>query len=63
MAIDSEIKRKSAAQVGNVCQPVTILPDSTIAKFDRQVIGWGYGGIVPVGEATKKFLALMGVGI
>lgn len=45
MAIDSERKRKSAAMIGPPINAPVIVPDGTIAKEDRQTIGWGYYGI------------------
>lgn len=45
MAIDSEVKRKSAAACGNVCMPVALVPNGTIDNPDRQAAGWSYAGI------------------
>ena len=46
MAIDSAAKRKSVAATGGsfFVGPV-VVPDSSISLFDRQAIGFGYGGI------------------
>lgn len=46
MAIDTERKRKSAAWVGQVFSPPTIVPDGSLVQGDRQTIGWGYYGIL-----------------
>jgi hypothetical protein len=45
MAIDSERKRKSAAWLGQVFSPPTVVPDGSLAQVDRQTIAWGYYGI------------------
>lgn len=46
MAIDSEVKRKSAATVAAVWNAPSVVPNSTIDNPDRQHIGWSYSGIV-----------------
>jgi len=60
MAIDTERKRKSAAHVGEYANPVTVVPDGTIAVADRYAIGWSYAGIVA--QEGVKNLLLLGVG-
>ena len=51
MAIDSEAKRKSVAAIGSLYVGPVVVPDGSLALFDRQVVGYGYGGI-EVGEAA-----------
>ncbi len=45
MAIDSVSKRKSVVAIGLMVVGPVVVPDGTLATFDRQVIGYGYGGI------------------
>ena len=46
MAIDTAQKRRSAATVGSVFHPVTITPDGTFDRTQRQNIAWVYAGVV-----------------
>lgn len=58
MAIDTERKRKSAAQMCVAHGPATVVPDGSFSTEDRQTIGWGYYGIL-VGEPTVENAAFM----
>lgn len=52
MAIDSERKRKSAAQMSVSHGPVTIVPDGSLGAADRQTVGWGYPFSEPAAPET-----------
>ena len=67
MAIDTELKRKSAETVGKVTRPPIVVPDGTLGQADRQQIGWIYAGILvifpssaPVKGPTKAALTTSG---
>lgn len=53
MAIDSAAKRKSIAAISLICVGPVVVPDGTIGLFDRQVVGYGYGGI-EAGDAADN---------
>ena len=46
MAIDSEAKRKSIAAIGLYAIGATVLPSGTFDEAQRQVVGYGYYGIL-----------------
>ena len=52
MAIDSAAKRKSIAAIGLIMVGPVVVPDGSFDQSDRQVIGYGYGGIL-AGEAVN----------
>ena len=60
MAIDSAAKRKSIAAISLICIGPVVVPDGTLAQFDRQVVGYGYGGILAgaPAAATAEFVCL-----
>lgn len=62
MAIDSAAKRKSVAAVGGTffVGPV-VVPDSSVSLFDRQVVGYGYGGIEVGAAIFATFVGIQGV--
>ena len=62
MAIDSPAKRKSVVAIGLIMVGPVVVPDGSFDQFDRQVIGYGYGGIL-AGEAadtTAGFICVRG---
>ena len=63
MAIDTRKKRQAVASVGMPWMPPAIVPDGSIDLFDRQVIGWGYGGVVAGEVATAGFVCVRNVQI
>lgn len=60
MAIDSEVKRKSIAAIGQRHSGPVVLPDGTIGQPDRQVVGYSYSGIAasgaPVANAVNRLV-------
>ena len=59
MAIDSERKRKSAAQMAVSHGPVTVVPDGSFSAADKQTIGWGYYGILEEDSAADASVFMM----
>ena len=50
--IDSAAKRKSVVAIGLMMVGPVVVPDGSFDQSDRQVIGYGYGGIL-AGEAVN----------
>lgn len=63
MAIDSEVKRKSAATVGAIWNGPSVVPNSTIDQADRQHIGWSYSGITADEPGGGGFSIINDMGI
>lgn len=63
MAIDSAAKRKSVTAIGSLFVGPAVVPDSSLSLFDRQVIGYGYGGIEVGGPATAGFIKVRNVSL
>ena len=59
MAVDTKAKRASIIALGGAffLSP-SVVPDGTISQFDRQVAGYGYGGITAGQVATAGFVCL-----
>ena len=49
MAIDTAAKRRAVAHISRVWSGKGVTPDATPDQFWRQVVGWGYGGILASG--------------
>lgn len=62
MAIDSAAKRKSVAAIGGTffVGPV-VVPDGSLSTFDRQVIGYGYGGLAASESVFATFVGIQNV--
>lgn len=59
MAIDSEVKRKSIAAIGQRQAGVVIVPSGSFDQADRQAIGYSYSGILAGGAVAGNATQLI----
>ncbi len=58
MAIDSAAKRKSVVAITTLFVGPVPVPDASISQFDRQVSGYGYGGIAAAEVVAAGFICI-----